>query len=65
MGTTGCALDSGEIDRARRVAKTIKGVLTVADAQTAADAAEAAGRAEQAKLLRSWLGARYSGPAGG
>jgi hypothetical protein len=62
MGTTGCDLDSGEIDRARRVARTIKGVLTVADARKAAESAQAAGRADQAKLLRSWLGA-VSGPA--
>jgi hypothetical protein len=62
MGTTGCDLDLGEIDRARRVARTIKGVLSVADAHKAAEAAQAAGRAEQAKLLRSWLGA-VSGPA--
>ncbi len=55
MGTNGWSLDSGEIDRARRVAKTIKGVLTVADARKAAAAADAAGRAEEAKLLRSWL----------
>jgi len=55
MGTNGWALDSGEVDRARRLARTIKGVLTVADARKAAVAAEAAGRAEQAKLLRSWL----------
>jgi hypothetical protein len=56
LGTTGGDLESGEIDRARRVARTIKGVLTVADARKAAEAATAAGRSEQAKLLRAWLG---------
>jgi hypothetical protein len=63
LGTTGADLDSGEIDRARRVARTIKGILTVADARKAAEAAEAAGRAQQAKLLRTWL-STISGPAG-
>jgi hypothetical protein len=63
LGTTGGDLDSGEIDRARRVARTIKGVLTVADARKAAEAAEAAGRTEQAKLVRSWLDT-LSAPAG-
>ena len=62
LGTTGIDLDSGEIDRARRVARTIKGVLTVADARKAAEAAEAAGRTEEAKHLRSWLRS-IAGPA--
>ncbi|MGO9464886.1 MAG: Matrixin [Isosphaeraceae bacterium] len=57
LGTTGFALDADEVGRARRVAKTIPGVLTVAEARKAADAAQAAGDATKAKLLRSWLDA--------
>jgi hypothetical protein len=57
MGTNGRDLDSGEVERARRVARTITGVLTVADLRKAAALAEGAGRAEQAKVLKSWLDA--------
>ncbi len=62
MGTSGGSLGSSEVDRARRVARTIKGVLTVADARKAAETAEASGRADKAKLLRAWLSA-IPGPA--
>ena len=63
LGTTGRDLDSAEIDRARRMAKTIDGVLTVADARKAAAESEAAQRPDHAKRLRSWL-ALIPGSAG-
>jgi hypothetical protein len=63
LGTTGRDLDSAEVDRARRVVKTIDGVLTVADARKAAAEFEAAQRPDYAKRLRSWLAA-IPGPAG-
>ncbi len=55
LGTTGVALDADDAKRARRVAKTIKGAMTFADARQAAEAAQAAGQADRAKRLRSWL----------
>jgi hypothetical protein len=55
LGTTGVALDADDVERARRVAKTIKGAMTFAEARQAAEAAQAAGQAERAKRLRSWL----------
>ena len=55
LGTTGVALDTDDIERARRVAKTVSGVMTVAEARQAADAAQAAGQAELAKRRRAWL----------
>jgi hypothetical protein len=62
MGTTGVELDPREIERARRVAKTVKGVMTAAEAQRAAVAAQAAGQAERAKRLRAWLEETRGGP---
>ena len=55
LGTTGVALDTDDIKRARRVAKTVSGVMTVAEARQAADAAQTAGHAELAKRHRAWL----------
>jgi len=57
LGTTGIDLDADELGRARRVAKTIPGVMTMAEARKAADAAQAAGDAARAKLLKSWIDA--------
>ncbi len=57
LGTTGFALDADEAARARRVAKTIPGVMTVAEARKAAASAQAAGDAGRAKLLKSWIDA--------
>jgi len=54
-GTNGVALDAGEVERARRVAKTIKGVMTFAETGQAAEAAQAAGQSDRARRLRSWL----------
>jgi enoyl-CoA hydratase/carnithine racemase len=43
LGTTGTDLSAGDIDRARRVAKTVTGVMTIDETQKAAAAAQAAG----------------------
>ncbi len=66
LGTTGVSIDADDAERARRVAKTIKGVLTFAEAQHAAEAAQTAGQAERAKLIRAWLDeiARAANPKG-
>jgi len=56
-GTTGVALDAGDVERARRVAKTITGVMTFAETGQAAEAAQAAGQLDRAGRLRSWLAA--------
>jgi len=63
LGTTGVALDANEAARAGRVAKTVPGVLTVAEARKAADAAQAAGDTARAKLLRSWIDAAKAAQA--
>jgi hypothetical protein len=55
MGTTGIDLSASDIDRARRVAKTVTGVMTIDETQKAAAAAQAAGQADRAKRLRAWL----------
>jgi hypothetical protein len=55
LGTTGTDLSAGDVDRARRVANTVTGVMTIDEAQKAAAAAQAAGQADRAKRLRSWL----------
>ncbi len=55
LGTTGVAIDADDTERARRVAKTIKGTTTFADARKAAEDAQAAGQADRAKRIRSWL----------
>jgi hypothetical protein len=55
LGTTGAVLDADDVERARRVAKTIEGTMTVAEARQAAEAAQAAYRTERAKRFRSWL----------
>jgi hypothetical protein len=54
-GTNGIELDASEVERARKVARTIKGVMTMADLRKAADDAQKAGHAEQARKLGSWL----------
>jgi hypothetical protein len=54
-GTNGINLDTGEVEQAGKVARTIKGVLTIADARKAADAAQKAGQDEQARKLGTWL----------
>jgi hypothetical protein len=51
LGTTGTDLSASVIDRARRVAKTVAGVMTIDETQKAA----AAGQADRAKRLRAWL----------
>jgi hypothetical protein len=63
LGTTGVAIDDDDAERARRVAKTIKGVLTFAEASKLA---EAAGDSDSAKRIRSWLAeiARAANPKG-
>ncbi len=55
LGTTGVALDDAESERVRRVAKTVPGAMTVAEARRAAEAAQASGQSERAKRLRAWL----------
>jgi hypothetical protein len=55
LGTTGVALDADDVKQARRVAKTVSGVMTIAEARQAAEAAQTAGQTERAKRLRSWL----------
>jgi len=65
LGTTGIVLDADEVTRARRVAKTVPGAMTVAEARTAADKAQAAGETARAKLLKSWLDAVASANSGG
>jgi hypothetical protein len=54
-GTTGVELDADEIELARRLAKTVNGVMTVNQTKKAAAAAEAAGQTDRARRLRSWL----------
>jgi hypothetical protein len=54
-GTNGINLDTNEVERARKVASTIKGVMTMAEARKAANAAQSAGQAERARKLGSWL----------
>ncbi len=54
-GTTGIELDEADVDRAQRVAKTVEGAMTRAEAQQALDAAQKAGKTDRAKLLRGWL----------
>jgi hypothetical protein len=55
VGTTGIELDSADVTLARRVAKTVQGVMGADEIQNAATAAQAAGHADRAKRLRSWL----------
>jgi hypothetical protein len=55
LGTTGVALEADDVARARRVAQTIKGVMTTSEARQSASAAQAAGQADRAKQVRSWL----------
>jgi hypothetical protein len=55
MGTTGIDLSASDIDSARRVAKTVTGVMTIDETQKAAAAAQAAGQADRAKRLRARL----------
>jgi hypothetical protein len=57
LGTTGFALNTDDAGRARRVAKTIPGAMTVGEVRKAAAAAQAAGEATRAKLLKSWIDA--------
>ena len=52
LGTTGVALDADDVERARRVAKTVNGVMTMAEAR---QAAQGAGNADASKRLQSWL----------
>ena len=63
LGTTGVAIDAGDVERARRVAKAISGTLTFAEAS---EAARAAGQTDRAARLNSWLGeiARAANPKG-
>jgi hypothetical protein len=56
LGTNGVALDADDVDRVRRVAKTINGTMTFAEARQSGEAAQAAGHVDRAKRLRSWLG---------
>jgi hypothetical protein len=65
LGTTGFGLDADEVERARRVAKTIPGAVMVSDARKAAEAAQAAGNAAKAKMFKSWIDAAASAKAGG
>jgi hypothetical protein len=65
LGTTGFALDADEVDRSRRVAKTVPGAMTLAQVRKAADTAQAGGDATRAKLLKSWIDAATSAKAGG
>jgi hypothetical protein len=65
LGTTGFALDAEESARARRVAKTMPGAMTLSAARKAAEAASAAGDVGKAKLLKSWIDAASSAKAGG
>jgi hypothetical protein len=53
--TTGCGLDEREVERARRVALTVPGALTVPAARDAAVAAEAKGKIPEARRLWTWL----------
>ncbi|HEX3447778.1 MAG TPA: hypothetical protein VHS97_05965, partial [Isosphaeraceae bacterium] len=55
LGTTGVELDADEIELARRLAKTVNGVMTVEKTKKAAAAPEAAGQTDRARRLRSWL----------
>ena len=55
LGTTGTDLNTSDIDRARRVAKTVTGVMTIDETEKAAASAQAAGQADRARRLRSWL----------
>jgi hypothetical protein len=54
-GTSGVALDDGEVERARKVARTIPGTGTVAEVRQAALAAQSRGEAATALRLWSWL----------
>jgi hypothetical protein len=65
LGTTGFALDADEVARARRVAKTVPGAMTLAQVRKAAETAQAAGDATRAKLLKSWIDAAGSAKSGG
>ncbi len=60
LGTTGFALDPDDVARARRVAKTVPGAMTLAEARKAADTAKASGDTARARLLQSWLDAAAS-----
>ena len=55
-GTNGINLDPTEVEQARKVARTIKGVVTMAEARTASEVAQKAGRTDRARKLASWLG---------
>lgn len=55
VGTTGIELDAREIARARRVAKTVKGAMTVDEVKLGAKTAQASGQAERAQRLQMWL----------
>jgi hypothetical protein len=65
LGTTGFGLDAEEVERARLVAKTVPGALTVSDARKAADTAHAQGDETKAKRLKSWIDAAANAKAGG
>jgi hypothetical protein len=54
-GTTGINLDASEVEQARKVARTVKGVMTVTELRKAADAAQKSGQAERAQKLGTWL----------
>jgi hypothetical protein len=55
-GTSGIDLDTSEVEQARKVARTVKGVMTIAEARKAADSAQKGEQAERARTLGSWLG---------
>jgi hypothetical protein len=54
-GTNGINLDAGEIEQARKVARTVKGAMTLGELRKTADAAQKSGQAERAQKLATWL----------
>lgn len=54
-GTTGTSLNAVEVETARRKAREVRGVLTLAELRKAAEAADAAGDRDRSRRLRAWL----------
>jgi hypothetical protein len=55
LGTTGIELEKRDIERARRVAQTVKGAMTRPNVESALAASLKAGKTDRVKLLRGWL----------
>jgi hypothetical protein len=61
-GTNGISLDTSEAEQARKVARTIKGTMTIVETRKAAADAQKAGQAQRARKLESWLGEISASP---